>query len=99
MLIIFNHHLIFCRINSCKILASDTYYHKLDAINKKIGILACTAPHGAEDMHGLFFFPVLWRLFIHISIKAKKFNSSKLTSCGVSTKLRSFPICENVNIR
>lgn len=98
MLIIFNHHLIFCRINSCKILASDTYSHKLDAINKKIGILACTAPHGAEDMHG-FFFPVLWRLFIHISIKAKKFNSSKLTSCGVSTKLRSFPICENVNIR
>lgn len=56
MLIIFNHHLIFCRINSCKILASDTYSHKLDAINKKIGILACTAPHGAEDMHGFFFF-------------------------------------------
>lgn len=98
MPIIFNLHLIFCRINSCKILASDTYYHKLDAINKKIGILACTAPHGAEDMHG-FFFPVLWRLFIHFihsSIKAQKSNSSKLTSCGVSTKLRSFPICENV---
>lgn len=65
MLIIFNHHLIFCRINSCKILASDTYYHKLDAINKKIGILACTAPHGAEDMHGFFFSCVMEAIYTY----------------------------------
>lgn len=86
MPIIFNLHLIFCRINSCKILASDTYYHKLDAINKKIGILACTAPHGAEDMHGFFFLCYGGYLYTLYTLLLKPRNLTAQSSPAVGSQ-------------